>query len=105
MSVLMTSAGACTLAQSKAMHVGSQCVQVTISSSVTTGKKRSRESDPVSRPVSGVLAVLLVPSLACSSCLHGCPSIFRYIIVSMLLLLLNLRHLLLVCFGQVHLSC
>src|SRR5262247_1286573 len=101
----MTSAGACTLAQSKTMHVGSQCVQVTISSSVTTGKKRSRESGPVSRTASRVSAVLLLCSLVCSSCNHGCSSVLRYTIVSMRLLLLVLRHLLLVYFEQVHLTC
>src|SRR4029450_11610619 len=104
-SVLIISTGVCTLAQSKTMHVGSQYVQVTISSSVTTGKKRSRESGPVSWTALGVPAMLFVRSLACSSCIHGCSSIFRYTIVSILLLLHDLHRLLLVYFEQMHLSC
>jgi len=65
------------------MYVGSQCVQVTISSAVTAGKKRARERGPVPWTASAVPAVLLVRLLACSSGIHGCFSISLYIIVSM----------------------
>src|SRR5262249_59329720 len=77
---------------------------MTISSSVTTGKKRSRESGSISQTASDVPAVLLASSPVCSSCIHRCSSAFLYTIVSIYLILLHLRYLLFVDLGCVDLE-